>query len=39
LQVIGRYLKDYKVIIDKFDKSSVNPGELARIEEEDSKAL
>ena len=35
LQVIGRYLKDYKFIIDKFDKTTVNPTELAKIEEEE----
>ena len=39
LQVIGRYLKDYKVIIEKFDRTAVNQESLARIEEEDSKAL
>lgn len=39
LQVIGRYLKDYKVIIEKFDRTNVNQQELQKIEEEDSKAL
>ena len=39
LQVIGRYLKDYKYIIDKFDKNTVNAAELQKIEEEDNEAL
>jgi hypothetical protein len=39
LQVIGRYLKDYKYIIDKFEKSKVDQEKLHRMEEEDNDAI
>ena len=39
LQVIGRYLKDYKYIIDRFEKSKVDQEKLHRMEEEDNDAI
>ena len=39
LQVIGRYLKDYKFIIEKIDKTKFDYGQVQKMEDEDTEAF